>query len=194
MKGDRERCLAAGMDDYVSKPVQPAELLRVVRSVRSGTDALDLPSLANSASDSTLAPERVVFDRASALDRVAGDETILSEVIGLFLAEVPGQLDNVRQAVAAGDCKALGDVAHTLKGSAGCLGGLAASAALEPCTRSARSKPSSNRSLRRCRPLSCRQTHEPTGPPAAGRAGCSDWSVCVMRKRRTPLWASRTYP
>jgi signal transduction histidine kinase/CheY-like chemotaxis protein len=138
MKGDRERCLAAGMDDYVSKPVQPAELLRVVRSVRSGTEALDLTSLANSASDSTPAPERVVFDRASALDRVAGDEAILSEVIEIFLAEVPGQIDKVRQAVAAGDCKALGDVAHTLKGSAGCLGGLAAATAARELEESAK--------------------------------------------------------
>jgi signal transduction histidine kinase/DNA-binding response OmpR family regulator len=126
MKGDRERCLAAGMDDYVSKPVQPAQLLRVTQAHRPESQANDHSAPVHQKSDAKGGAMLAVFDRQSALDRVDGDESILSEVVGLFMADVPNQLEALRQAVAAGDAKSLREIAHTLKGSAGCLGGLAA--------------------------------------------------------------------
>ena len=90
MKGDRERCLEAGMDGYVSKPVQPAELLRVIKSHQPESQAIIHPAPVSQAADAGGHVGLAVFDRQSALDRVDGDETILSEVIGLFLSDVPG--------------------------------------------------------------------------------------------------------
>ena len=66
--------------------------------------------------------QQISFDRSSALDRVGGDEELLREVAGIYLAEYPPLLDNIRSAVGAGDGDALQRSAHTLKGSLATLG------------------------------------------------------------------------
>ena len=160
MKGDRERCLDAGMDDYVAKPVQPAVLLRAIESAVLDQAALDQPVLDQPALETALTKESVtrrvscqlapegtvlnakgnlaagptvvgqpVFDHQAALDRMDGDEGVLSEVIGLFLADAPRQVDKIRQAIEQGDARSLRSAAHALKGAAGCLGGVSAAAA-----------------------------------------------------------------
>lgn len=58
-----------------------------------------------------------VVDRATLLEELAGDEELLKEIVGLFLESGPGQLQGVRDAVAAGDASALSRNAHTLKGA-----------------------------------------------------------------------------
>ena len=88
MKGDRERCLEAGMDDYISKPVQKAELLRVVQSA-----VLSLvPTLAASPESS-----EPVFDLAIAMDRVDGEIDFLKDVVRLFLADVPRRIVEIEE-------------------------------------------------------------------------------------------------
>jgi two-component system, sensor histidine kinase and response regulator len=114
MKGDRERCLDSGMDDYVSKPVQKSELLRVLANAKAAKKAAGRPEQ--------------VFDVVVALDRVDGDREFLEEIIRLFLVDVPGRIAEVERALADRDAKRLAGAAHTLKGSTGCLGGLRASA------------------------------------------------------------------
>src|SRR5437879_13261288 len=69
MKGDRERCLEAGMDGYVSKPVRAADLLEEIdKQVRRAQPTL-----------------RVVLDRAALLERLEGDAELLAEMVGALL-------------------------------------------------------------------------------------------------------------
>jgi response regulator RpfG family c-di-GMP phosphodiesterase len=105
MKGDRERCLAAGMDRYVSKPISVAELLAAVEgAVPTAAPAVETAS-------------RDVFDPEKALSRVGDDRKLLGELAEIFLEECPKLLTDVRQAVAARDAIRLKRSAHTLKGT-----------------------------------------------------------------------------
>jgi two-component system sensor histidine kinase/response regulator len=116
MKGDRERCLEAGMDDYVSKPIHKTKLLRAIQAVAGKDDgATELVASAENSSR--------VFNREAALDRVGNDETVLAEVISLFVREVPGQMDEIRRAIENADPARLEIAAHSLKGASSCLGG-----------------------------------------------------------------------
>jgi two-component system sensor histidine kinase/response regulator len=116
MKGDRERCLEAGMDAYLSKPFQLKELLAVIESLvpdsaEPGASLPDAPAI----SEVPAASE--VFDRAAALERVGGDLELLAELAGLFLDDHPKLLAAIRAAIASGNHQALEQAAHTLKGS-----------------------------------------------------------------------------
>ena len=131
MKGDRERCIAAGMDDYVSKPVQRPDLLRVLHWAASLLDceqsAADSASVETARHPQPAAP--AAFHRDAALERLGGDEELLAEVVGLFLADTPGQVAEIRRAVEARDAELLRRAAHTLKGAAGYVGGVPAAEA-----------------------------------------------------------------
>jgi two-component system, sensor histidine kinase and response regulator len=115
MTGDRERCLAAGMDDYVSKPLHPHELIDVVER----TSALRRQP------DSARPPDQevpsFVFDREVACTRMGGDRQLLREVIAIFRAQTPALMTAMRRAAKDNDIGNLQRTAHTLKGSLGTL-------------------------------------------------------------------------
>jgi signal transduction histidine kinase/DNA-binding response OmpR family regulator len=111
MKGDRERCLEAGMDGYVAKPIQAAELLQAIGGAFRGGGQEE---------EATVGPaEGGMLDREALLKRVLGDEELLDEVANLFLTDCPRLLAEVRNAVSQGDPSALERAAHALKGSVG---------------------------------------------------------------------------
>jgi PAS domain S-box-containing protein len=120
MKGDRERCLAAGMDGYIAKPIQARELLEVI-------EATVPPGQAPAAE----APQAPAVDWQLARKGVAGDEEILRELAEIFLAILPDWLRQLPEAAAKGDAAALRRLAHTVKGSVGHFGAIAACAAAE---------------------------------------------------------------
>jgi CheY-like chemotaxis protein len=121
MKGDRERCLAAGMDSYVAKPIQPKELFETIESLVMGAPN----SMRGAIGD---LPASEILDQVELLARVQGDTQLIKELFDLFKADCPRMIDEIRKALAARDCKALELAAHSLKGV---LGSFAAKPALE---------------------------------------------------------------
>ena len=126
MTGDRERCLAVGMDDYVSKPLQIEKLLAVVaRLTSSGSGSVGAPSvpLAPSTRPAPLAVEAEnefpVFDLSTALDRVDDDRALLLEILGLFRGQAALLRTQIEAALTRRDGHALERAAHSLKGAAG---------------------------------------------------------------------------
>jgi two-component system sensor histidine kinase/response regulator len=122
LKGDRERCLAAGMDDYIAKPIEAREFLAAVEGAL-------LPGVERRASVPAALPAAEIFDRAAALARVDGDVKLLEELAGLFLADSARLLSAIEGAVARRDAEALEHAAHALKSSVGNFAARAAYAA-----------------------------------------------------------------
>jgi two-component system, sensor histidine kinase and response regulator len=117
LKGDRERCLQAGMDGYVAKPVQAQELFRAIRQVMALRQREETHF---AGSDPSEEPPGV--DAAIALARVGGDPQLLAEIIALFQHDAVQQLAAIRTAIERGDGPGLQRAAHTLAGSVGCFG------------------------------------------------------------------------
>jgi PAS domain S-box-containing protein len=115
MKGDRERCLQAGMDAYLAKPLRAAELLEVLNEVAGR--AASPPQVEGN----TMAAEGAM-DYQAALDYVAGDTDLLREVAEVFLKAEPGMRGAVEAAIRQRDSAQLKRAAHTLKGSASTFG------------------------------------------------------------------------
>jgi len=125
MKGDRERCLQAGMDAYVSKPVQLKDLLETIESIvpASSDTKAETPGEAS--------PVKVI-DTDELLANMDGDVEFLMETAKMFLEECPRVLSEIRKAITRGDGKALERAAHNLKGS---VSSFAARAAYEAALR-----------------------------------------------------------
>jgi len=106
MKGDRERCLAAGMDEYLTKPLDPKLLCQMVEEIAAARPpAADDETPASAISMQVLA-------------RVGGDRELLAEISRLFVDDAPRHLDRIRQALDLRDGEALRRAAHGLKGAA----------------------------------------------------------------------------
>ncbi|MGO9640195.1 MAG: PAS domain S-box protein [Candidatus Acidiferrales bacterium] len=133
MEGYRERCLSAGMDGYVTKPIRTQELFAELdRLTGNPLHEREAPP------ESAHAPVAEPFDFAAQMDRVEGDVELLTDLIQLFLDDLPRQVDVLRKAVEECDLKGIEREAHRLRGSAGSLGAPAVSAAAARLEKSGR--------------------------------------------------------
>ena len=127
MGGDRDRCIAAGMDDYVSKPIEVAALVAALDRQTAGCGIASPAPAAAAAGDAKAVPAE--YNRAEALNRAAGDEELLAQIVGIFLQETPALLENIGTYLDAGDHERAFRAAHTLKGSSANLSASAVSSA-----------------------------------------------------------------
>jgi two-component system sensor histidine kinase/response regulator len=131
MKGDREKCIAAGMDDYTPKPINPEELLekiekwtRVEQNVSSPEAEIQKERMQPETSEETQP-----LDLENALERAMGDKDFLKMLLGGFIQELPDQIESLKVAVAGTDMVALTEHAHKLKGAAANLSAYGVSSA-----------------------------------------------------------------
>jgi two-component system, sensor histidine kinase and response regulator len=117
MTGDRERCLQAGMDGYITKPVRFSDIEQAISGLTSTPLIRTLPADAAARS----------WNKAEALGRIEGDEELLQEMCQIFLDNSPKLLQKLHQAVATGDADGVMCAAHSLKGASSCLSASATS-------------------------------------------------------------------
>jgi two-component system, sensor histidine kinase and response regulator len=113
MEDDRKCCLDAGMDDYISKPVEPDALIQIIEKVLSKCVSEENGELLGYRQQSDM-----IFDREKLLRRLGDKEEIAEEILNIFATDAPTQLNSMLKSVAEDELKVVERLAHRLKGSA----------------------------------------------------------------------------
>ncbi len=125
MTGDRARCLAAGMDGFVTKPINPEEvdaaILTALHDALEARRDTGVDQHVDKQKQKPIEESELLWNLSTTLEQLGGDETLLQEVIDIFLEEAPKHLAALCLAVAQGVAKTVETAAHTLKGELGYL-------------------------------------------------------------------------
>ncbi|MDQ1288284.1 MAG: two-component system, sensor histidine kinase and response regulator, partial [Actinomycetota bacterium] len=140
MQGDRERCLGAGMNGYVSKPVSSPALMEAIsfwlgRAGIAGETGGTVPGDSASGGPGSCGAE--VWDRRDLEERL-GDEEMVSLIVDSFLADVPAQVEDLLACLGTGDVEGAGRRAHTVSGVAGNVGARTLQSLAQAAERAAR--------------------------------------------------------
>ncbi len=124
LQGDRENCLQAGMNDYVSKPIDPQKLNEVLQSwlpaIDDGSNAeIAQPASNEPETDPNLPP---VFDKKALLQRLMDDEELAQSILAIYLTETPKQIRELKNSLKKSDMSGAELHAHTIKGSSANIG------------------------------------------------------------------------
>ncbi len=134
MQGDYERCIQAGMNDHIAKPVDPAKLRRALQRwlPQYCQETGSAPERdAAEADDDALSPQLAggpLFDHAALRARLLDDDDLVREIVAAFREDAEDQLQSLGEAVAAGDATQAGLLAHKIKGASSNVGGMRLSA------------------------------------------------------------------
>jgi signal transduction histidine kinase/DNA-binding response OmpR family regulator len=127
MGGDREKCLDAGMNDYVSKPVSPEEMFTSIeKGIRQSDKGIKTHAVSPDRNNSAESQSDLeVFNPELLREKLDGDQELVGMVLGIFQEESFRIVENIEKAVMSGDTEDAGNLGHSLKGSAGNIGAAA---------------------------------------------------------------------
>jgi len=110
MKGDRERCMEAGMDGYIAKPIRAKDLYETVETMTEGV-------CESRSKEDEITEAKEIIDRDQLLKQIGGNAENLKEIVELFVVESAKLMTRIRDAITNEDPSDLQRAAHTLKGS-----------------------------------------------------------------------------
>lgn len=116
MKGDRENCLRSGMDNYISKPIDPESLYAAIAGVTAHGHAVQ------ALEDSASSTDEEIINWEVARKNTSNDPLLLQDLVTLFVEECPHMLGDIRKAIDTSDANLIRRASHTLKGSAAIFG------------------------------------------------------------------------
>jgi PAS domain S-box-containing protein len=119
MEGDKQKCLDAGMDDYLSKPIKPAEVTAVLQRWLN-REPSEAPGPGDDGPNTT--PAEPVFDPEALVGALDGDREAALEIVAEFLGDAPRQAVELRRTLEAGDVEEASNRAHALKGASASVG------------------------------------------------------------------------
>jgi signal transduction histidine kinase/CheY-like chemotaxis protein len=128
LSGDREHCLAAGMDDYLSKPLQPELLDKILTKwIGAGRQSTEIVNTSPSELQQPISPAVSRFDADDLIERLMGNQTLAKRVAATFVNNMPQELLALATAIRNTDTDAIVIAAHSIKGAAANAGGVAVS-------------------------------------------------------------------
>jgi CheY-like chemotaxis protein/HPt (histidine-containing phosphotransfer) domain-containing protein len=118
MKGDRETCLEAGMDEYVTKPIHASRIEEAILRTLTGWP----PPEGDNQEKQSATPLVDIWNPAHTLENLGGDPSLFRDVVRIFLEENPRHIKRLRQAIAESDAESIEKATHSLKGELGYIG------------------------------------------------------------------------
>jgi PAS domain S-box-containing protein len=145
MKGDQEKCIEAGMNDYLAKPIQPKELAGVLdKWLPTKSQGAFSPGIRTETDSGRMdvreAADADIFDERTLRERLMGDEEMLKTIIEAFLQDIPGQIEALHSSIEAEDTWQAAQLAHKIKGASGNVAAMAMHKSAQQLELAARSK------------------------------------------------------